>query len=69
MDKKTLIYEMQKCAKGNGMINKTEISGYLGESPNRMYEMLAGLDCIKKERVHKYFISDVAQRILERRGN
>ena len=65
MDKKTLISEMKEHVKTGCFINMTQIASFTGKSPNRLSDILQGLDCLETKKEKKYFIPDVAQRILD----
>lgn len=67
MDKKTLTNEMKEHVKTGCFINMTELASFTGKSRNRLADILQGLDCLETKKEKKYFIPDVAQRILDRR--
>ena len=63
MEKRTIISEMKKDTKGAAFISMTTLSRHLGRGKAYAKEMVAGLDMVD----NKYFIPDVAGRIMDRR--
>lgn len=66
MDKQKLIREMKSHAKDAGMISRRKVREYLGYGDAKTAELLKGLDRIRDENGERFFISDVAERIMER---
>ena len=66
MDKQTVIREMKSFANGSSYISATRLAKHLGKSKEFAYNLVNGLDKIPgEESGTKYFIPDVAQRIME----
>ena len=66
MDKKQLKLELSRCSNNASMISPRKVREYTGLGNNKVAELLKGLDRIKDSNGEKYFITDVAERILER---
>lgn len=66
MDKRELKRQLTVHAKGSAVISRLKIEEFLGIGSNRAYELLNGLEVVVIGDRKKYFISDVAERILER---
>lgn len=66
MDKKRLKRELSQYAKDAAMISPRKIRQYTGYGDAKVCELLRGLDRLKDDNGEKFFISDVAERILER---
>lgn len=61
MEKRDLIYEMKKDVKGASFISINALSKHLGKSHEFAEKVVDGLDVVGK----KYFIPDVATRLIE----
>ena len=69
MNKQELIRDIRSNVGGGGVITKTQIAGYLRKSRNdkeELNKLVEGLSYIPDGRGNKYFIVDVAGRILDR---
>lgn len=66
MDKKTLVRSMEKHT-GCAFINPTQLAKYLRRSRTAMPDLLSGMDYLATGRERKYFIPDVAERLMENR--
>lgn len=66
MEKQKLIREMQACSKSAGTISPRKIRLYTGYGDAKVADLLKGLDRLKDDNGEKFFISDVAERIMER---
>lgn len=66
MDKKTLKRQLTSYAKGAAVISTRRIEDFLGLGHNKTAELLKGLEAVDVGNAKKYFISDVAERIIER---
>lgn len=66
MDKQKLTRELQACAKGAWTISPRKIREFTGYGDAKVAELLKGLDRLKDDNGEKFFISDVAERIMER---
>ena len=70
MNKRDLVNDMKSLVDNSGFINSVQLAKYLRKSRGAMPDILEGLDYIASGRERKYFIPDVAERILELRwGN
>lgn len=68
MDKQTLKRELSGCAKNSAVITNCRLRTFLGCGTDLAADILAGLEYIPcGDGSKKYFISDVAERIMERR--
>jgi len=67
MDKKALTKSMEEAVKGAAFINQSQLAKYLRRSRTVMPEMLSGLDFLETKREKRYFIPDVAQRLMEQK--
>lgn len=68
MDKQTVVREMKSFAGGSCFITATRFAKFIGKEKKFAYSILRGLDRIPGEKSGtKYFIPDVAQRIMEAR--
>ena len=68
MNKQELIRDIRDIVGGGGVITKTQLARYLRKSRNDKEELnriVAGLSYIPDGRGNKYFIADVAGRILD----
>lgn len=70
MNKRELTKDIQSAIGGKGLISKNQLAKYLGKSRNTKSEnedlgrFLKGLQYIPDGRGKKYFVADVAERIL-----
>jgi hypothetical protein len=67
MDKQALIKSMKEYTKGTPFINTSEIARFLRRSRDALPELVGGLDYLQTGREKKYFIPDVAERIMNQR--
>lgn len=66
MDKQTVVREMKSFVDGSSYISVVRLAKHLGKSKEFVYTLVRGLDKIPGETSGtKYFIPDVAQRIME----
>lgn len=63
MERRDLIYEMKKDAKGASFISINALSKHLGKGHAYAEDVVSGLDKVGG----KFFIPDVATRIMDRR--
>lgn len=66
MEKQRLIREMQDCCKGAWTISPRKVRQYTGYGDAKVADLLKGLDRLKDDNGEKFFISDVAERIMDR---
>ena len=66
MDKKQLKRDLSQCANNASMISPRKVREYMGLGNAKVAELLNGLDRTKDGNGEKFFITDVADRILER---
>lgn len=66
MTKSELVSSMRTFVKGGEFISQPEISKFLRVSRNRMPELLDGVQPLGQGK-KRYFIPDVAERVLQRR--
>lgn len=62
MEKKILIRSLRETSGGSDFITERKMRTYFGLGQNKTRDFLAGLEKVEG----KYFIPDVAERILER---
>ena len=67
MDKQTLVRDMKQHIGGAAFINHSQLAKYLKRSRQAMPEILCGLDFLETGREKRYFIPDVAQRLIDNR--
>ena len=67
MDKQNVVRRLMSFADGAGFLNISEIARATGKSRNRVPEFVAGLDYWKDGTQKKFFVDDIAQRIVDRR--
>lgn len=66
MDKKTVVNEMKASVKGSSFISVGALAKYLGKGKAYAASLVRGLDKIPGEpNGTKYFIPDVAEKIME----
>ena len=68
MDKQTLIRDIKQYVGGGGFINTSQLAKYNRCSRDRIPELVEGLDVIKTGRERKYFIPDIAAKLLDSRS-
>ena len=68
MTKQDLIRDIKNEIGGGGFINTSQLAKYHRCSRDRIPELVNGLDCIRTGREKKYFIPDVAARLLDSRS-
>ena len=66
MDKQSLIRDMKSFVGGAGFINKSQLAKYMKQSHHAIPALVEGLDRVPGEKADRYFIPDVAERILEK---
>lgn len=66
MDKKTLKRNLQQHANGAAVISRLQLEKFLGIGGDKAAKFLDGLEMVEVGQRRKYFIDDVAERILER---
>jgi len=66
--KQSLTRDIKAFVGGGGLINQTQIAKYIGRSRGAVPELVEGLDVFPTKKAKRYFIDDVAARILDRRG-
>jgi len=64
MDKQTLTRDIKSSVKDSGFINISQLARYLQKSRENTVELLRGLEYIEVGREKKFFISDVAGRLI-----
>mgnify|MGYP003587038453 CR=1 FL=1 len=67
MDKQTLIKSMKEYTNGTPFINASQIAKFLRRSRDTLPELVRGLDYLQTGREKKYFVPDVAERIMVQR--
>ena len=67
MNKRDLVNDIKNHVDKSGFINSVQLAKYLRKSRGAMPDILEGLDYIPSGKEKKYFIPDVAERILEMR--
>ena len=67
MEKQTLVRDMKSHVGGAAFINHSQLAKYMKRSREAMPNLLYGLDYLETGREKKYFIPDVAARIMENR--
>ena len=67
MDKKSLITSMEKFIGGSAFINKSQLAKFLRRSRTAIPDIVSGLDYLETGRERRYFIPDVAQKIMDMR--
>ena len=66
MDKQTVTREMKSFVGGGSFITVTKLAKFMGKEKEFAYRLVSGLEKIPGEvKGTKYFIPDVAQRIME----
>ena len=65
MDKQTLTRSLTIHVEGASFINGCQLAKYLKMSRNAIPDLLQGLEYIESGRSRKYFIPDVAGRLME----
>ncbi len=66
MNKQELVRDMKK--EIGSFPNTSQIAKYLHRSRESVRVMTAGLECLKDGRSRKYFVVDIADRIMESRA-
>ena len=66
MDKQTLVRDMRK--ECGSLPTISDLAKYMGKSRESIRELVDGLDYLPDGRAKKYFIVDVADRIMQRRA-
>ena len=66
MDKQTLTRDMKSFVGGAGFINKSQLAKYMKKSRCAIPALIDGLDKVPDGKSDRYFIPDVAERILEK---
>lgn len=66
MEKKILCRNLKTYCNGKEMITPRKVREFTGYGQNKVAEMLKGLDYLPDGNTRRYFILDVAERILER---
>lgn len=64
MDKKTLAKSMEEYA-GSPFMNQSQLAKYLRLSRHRMPELLTGVDYLETKRERRYFVPDIAQKLVD----
>lgn len=67
MNKRDLQKDIQNFVGPGGFINISQLAKYMRVSRDKITPLVYGLDFFQTGREKKYFIPDVAERILERR--
>lgn len=67
MDKQTLVRDLKSYVGGAAFINQSQLAKYLRRSREAIPDLLQGLDYLQTGREKKYFIPDIASRILDLR--
>lgn len=67
MTKQDIVRDMKQFVGGGSFITQAGVRKYLCRSKAKVRETLTGLDYESSGRDYKYFIPDVAQRIIDRR--
>lgn len=66
MTKKELRQELSQYANHAAMISPKKVREYTGYGNAKVSDILTGLDRLQDDNGEKFFISDVAERIMER---
>jgi len=66
VDKQTLIRDIKSFVGGAGFINKSQLAKYMKQSHHAIPSLVEGLDRVPGTKSDRYFIPDVAERILEK---
>lgn len=64
MDKYMLVKDIKSSVKNGGFINISQLAKYLQKSRGNAAEIVDGLDYLETGREKKFFIEDVAARIV-----
>ena len=64
MDKYMLVKDIKSSVKNGGFINISQLAKYLQKSRSNVAEIVDGLDHLEMGREKKFFIEDVAARIV-----
>lgn len=68
MDKQTLTRSLRQSVNGADFLSKTQVGQFMGfKSKEGVSNFLAGLEYYKQGKKHLYHVSDLAQRIMNRR--
>lgn len=67
MDKQTLVRDIKGEVKDGGFINISQIAKYMHTSRDKARELVEDLEYYPSGREKKFFISDVASKILKER--
>lgn len=65
MTKQDLIKDMKQFVNGSSFMTQAQVVRYMRRSKNTIKDLLRGIDYHPSGRDHKYFIPDVAQRIVD----
>ncbi|NLE25534.1 MAG: hypothetical protein GX625_09370 [Clostridiaceae bacterium] len=68
MDRQILIKDMKQYVGGGGFINQSQIAKYLRRSRDCIPPLVEDLDFLSTGREKKYFIPDIASRLLDHRN-
>lgn len=66
MDKKELTRQLKQHCKGASVISCSQLEMFLGFGHDKTSALLEGVDALMVNNRQKYFISDVAERLMER---
>jgi len=66
MDKQSLTRDMKAFVDGAGFINKSQLAKYMKQSHHLIPGLIEGLDRVPRTKSDRYFIPDVAERLLEK---
>lgn len=64
MDKNLLANDIKQSVKGSGFINISQLAKYLKKSRENTAQIVSGIDYVEIGREKKFFIEDVAARIV-----
>ena len=67
MDKQSLIKSMEKHVGDAAFINQSQLAKYLKRSRMAMPELVDGRDYLETKREKRFFIPDIAQRLMDQR--
>ena len=66
MDKRGLKRGLSQSVKGASFLSRQQVERYMGWGRSKTETLLLGLDAVELNGKKKYFVDDVAERIMER---
>jgi len=68
MNKQTLTQDLKAFVGGAAFINQTQLARYLRRSRGFVPDLVYGLDYLQTGKEKKYFIPDIAERLMDARN-